>query len=227
MWMLALAGAGLAARASAEDDPDAPENTFISPAGKPFRAHQKDPYPVATWFSEADKNRDGKIDHAEFLADAGAFFDVLDQGGKGVLDNFDVQVYERRIAPEILGYRVMLDARLVLPPPPKLWLAQMGGQPDMNIVPEHEDEDPDDQSKTPKTLDESGQGASPYSFFQEPEPVTAADFDADGRITKANFLKLADMHFTTLDKGGAGYLTLASLPKTAIQKQLEKGRFRP
>jgi hypothetical protein len=51
--------------------------------------------------------------------------------------------------------------------------------------------------------------------------VTAADFQASGEISLANFLKLADMHFTTLDSHNAGFLTLASLPKTMVQKQLE------
>ena len=80
----------------------------------------------------------------------------------------------------------------------------------------------DDEKKLP--LDESAQGAAPYNLLGEPEPVLAADLDLNGLITRKNFLKLADMHFQTLDTGGRGYLTLATLPKTQVQKLLESSR---
>jgi hypothetical protein len=214
MWLVALAATGPGLGAWAQDDHPDYANTFISPCGKPFRAPRKAPYPVAKWFAEADKNNDGKLDRTEFLGDAEAFFKVLDQGGKGFIDSFDVQIYEHNIAPEVLGYRVEGTAGVSRPAAgARLWLAQDEGSGESGE---------DDQSK-PKTLDESGQGAAPYSFFQEPEPVTAADFDFNGRITRANFLKLADMHFTALDTGQAGFLTLAGLPKTLVQKTLEHG----
>jgi hypothetical protein len=97
-----------------------------------------------------------------------------------------------------------------------LWLAQSH---------KHSKQSDDDQSPTqPKRdLDESQQGASPYSLFDEPEPVMAADLNFDGRITKANFLRAADLHFSALDTGGAGYLTLAHLPKTPVQARLDGG----
>ena len=72
-----------------------------------------------------------------------------------------------------------------------------------------------------ETVDVSGVGASPYGFFNAPEPVTAADTDFRGLVFKANFLKLADHHFTVLDKDGVGYLTLDKLPKTLIQQKLD------
>src|SRR5689334_16176727 len=73
---LALAFAAPATVRAQEED--GLPNVFISPAGKPFRAVQGAPYPVVDWFKEADKNADGKLDHAEFIADAEAFFKVLD-----------------------------------------------------------------------------------------------------------------------------------------------------
>ena len=51
--------------------------------------------------------------------------------------------------------------------------------------------------------------------------MATADFNFNGKITKANFLQLADMHFTTLDRDGLGYLTLKRLPKTVAQKMIE------
>jgi hypothetical protein len=76
----------------------------------------------------------------------------------------------------------------------------------------------------PRPYDASGVGAAPYSFFDEPEPVSAADIHYRGLISKGDFLRLADIHFTTLDRDGAGYLTLAGLPKTPVQRRLEHVR---
>lgn len=56
--------------------------------------------------------------------------------------------------------------------------------------------------------------------------MTAADFDFNGKIKKANFMRLADMHFTRLDADNEGFLTLAKLPKTSVQKRLEKMRHK-
>ena len=97
-------------------------NVFISPAGKPFRAQPGAPYPVADWFKEADKNADGKLDHTEFLADAAAFFKILDINHSGLLDPYDIAVYEHRVAPEIIGGRVRVGALTG-----RIWLAQYGG----------------------------------------------------------------------------------------------------
>jgi hypothetical protein len=223
-----LLGAGLGAAATDDDDDDLdlPANVFISPHGQPFRARMADPYPVANWFLQANRKLDGKVDHAQFLADAELFFHFLDFGKHGVIDPFDVSVYEHRVAPEILGQRVDVGAlaprwpRAVRDGPARLWLAQTGA-PSGEIVPGGGEPA---QPTAPKTLDESQAGASPYSFFDEPEPVTTADFDFRGFITRENFLKLADMHFTSLDHDKDGFLTLEKLPKTDVQKKLEAAR---
>lgn len=214
-------------RVQAQDD--TPENLFISPPGKPFRAPPDAPYPVATWFAQADKDGDGKLSHAEFLADSEAFFKVLDRRGQGQLTPFDVQYYERAIAPEVLGMRI--DVKAQIAPRPQLWLAQMGlpsnpgGPGQQPLEPGIRNPTPDGRAPKP-SLDESQKGASPFSFFDEPEPVTAADLDYSGFISKTNFMKLADAHFATLDASRAGYLTLAGLPKTPAQRLLEARRPR-
>ena len=217
--------AGLVRPARVLGQDEAPENLFISPPGKPFRAPPNAPYPVATWFAQADKDGDGKLSHAEFLADSEAFFKVLDRRGRGQLNPFDVQYYERTIAPEVLGVRV--DVRAEAAPPAHLWRTQMPrpGDPSRSqqpMEPGIRDPTPDGRPPPP-TLDESQKGASPYSLFDEPEPVTAADLDYTGFISRENFLKLADAHFATLDAARAGYLTLAALPKTPAQQRLEQG----
>ncbi|HZC17495.1 MAG TPA: hypothetical protein VE309_12105 [Caulobacteraceae bacterium] len=234
-WTLTAATGALglfaAAGAVAQDDDGLPSNVFISPCGKPFRAPMAAPYPVVDWFKQADTNGDGKLDHAEFIADAEAFFKVLDLNGDGVLDGYEVSIYEHRIAPEILGYRV--DVGALTPAwtpygPARLWLAQYGGGiggPEGEGLPpgptSHDDHEPTDHPQK-QSIDESGQGASPYGFFNAPEPVTAADIDFRGLVYKDNFLKLADRHFTVLDKDSAGYLVLAKLPKTLIQQRLSQ-----
>ena len=207
-----------------DDEDDAPENLFISPCGQPFRAKITAPYPVLAWFKQADKNGDGRIDHGEFLADAKTFFGVLDVNHTGVLGAVEVERYEKGIAPEVLGYRVHVSSR-----GGRLWLAQasgMGpgsdgyGSGHVEGNPQS-DSDSNTDDKPRAHGDEPPLGASPFSFFGEPEPVTTADFDFDNRISLANFLRLADQHFTTLDTDGRGYLTLDKLPKTAVQKVVE------
>ena len=217
----------------AQDDDVSTVNVFISPCGQPYRAPRGAPYPVVDWFKAVDKNGDGKIDHAEFVADAAGFFKILDRGGKGFLDTYDVAVYEHRIAPEIIGFTFKVSAlapgarRLAGHAGGSLWQAQMmgpqGGAPAGQMSP---DTDSTPTAVKPLPLDESKQGASPFSFFDEPEPVATADFNFNGKITLPNFLRLADMHFTTLDRDGAGYLTLARLPKTQIQRLLEHSHRR-
>jgi len=218
---LSLAGlfAASAAPALARDPGDWP-NVFIAPMGKPFRAPMNAPYPVAKWFAEADKDADGKIDHAEFIADAGAFFDYLDLNKDGALSSYEVNVYERVVAPEILGFNVAVSDLRGAPAAPghdgaRLWLAQYNGG--LSDVPVNIGAKPPDTSPT-EVIPE---GAAPFSFLDVPEPLAAADADFSGVITRANFLKLADRRFDKLDPDQVGYLTLAKLPKTYVQQKLD------
>jgi len=153
-----------------------------------------------------------------------------------VIDNLEVQRYERRIAPEILGFRVKVadrDRTRGLNEGGaglyggRLWLAQMGGAGPgggtvMGALPP--DAVTPSGPKIPHSIDESSNGASPFSFFDQPEPVTAADMDFVGIVKKKNFMRLAAVHFQSLDHAELGYLTLDGLPKTRVQEILEKAR---
>ena len=206
-----------------------PANVFIAPSGKVFRAKPGEPYPAANWFKAADANHDGKLDKAEFVADAAAFFRIIDRNNDGYITPIEASFYEQRIAPEILGYRVEVGSSGVARPLPPaiLWKVQSPSGIDR---PGSVDPGGGDTGEAPPhlqhKLDESGAGASPFSFFDEPEPVMAADLSFRGVVSKADYLKLAAIHFNTLDAQGRGYLTLDSLPETPMQKRLTKGRHR-
>ena len=79
----------------------APARVFISPSGEPFRPNAAEPDGFEAWFARVDVSHHGRIDRAEFRADAARFFKQLDTNGDGVIDGFEVTAYERTVAPEL------------------------------------------------------------------------------------------------------------------------------
>ena len=228
---------------------DGPPNVFISPAGRPFRAPRGAPYPVVDWFRQADRDGDGKLSRAEFVADAEAFFTFLDVDADGALNAHEVAFYEHNIAPEILGARVVVyaDGRMRTRPAvaARLWRAQYDGQTQGHLESTPFDQGARQQSRQlpgaadvlPPDLhpndpgrqvesDEATAGASPYSLFHSPEPVTASDPDYlfNGRVRKDRFMARAETNFAALDTAGAGYLILSGLPKSQAQLLVERDR---
>ena len=110
-----LAGLVLSAAAAAaparrpQATPLEEAHLFISPSGKPFRSASGQPYPVVQWFREADKNGDGKLDRAEFEADAEAFFHVLDRNGDGLVTDPEIGYYEKVTVPELNASALSAD----------------------------------------------------------------------------------------------------------------------
>ncbi|HZC17800.1 MAG TPA: hypothetical protein VE309_13665 [Caulobacteraceae bacterium] len=189
---------------------------FISPSGQPFRAAAGQPYPVVRWFAQVDKKGDGRIDRAEFRADAEAFFHTLDANHDGVIDPFELQAYENQVVPEILGaFRV---------PGADADASSQGGPPIDRPGPRglfgrrKAPADPGAASVA--------NGAAPFELIPDPEPIEAADLAVDGHITLAEFLTVVDRRFDRLDKKGLGYLTLADLPKPLAQTAGEQPRGR-
>jgi hypothetical protein len=186
-------------------------NLFISPAGKPFRADLKAPYPVATWFAEADLDHDGHLTREEFRADAAAFFKTLDTDHNGVIDGFEVQHYEQAIAPEIN---------------PQIEGLRFGEGMDLALGHEGQSAPIIGRSPTASGRERAGdrrpEGAGVFGLLNEPEPVAATDTNFDGHITQEEFLAAADRRFDVLDKKKLGYLTLDALPKTPAQAVIER-----
>lgn len=214
---LVVAASGVAfAQTSAADPTAARPSLFVSPSGQPFRAGAGEPYPVARWFAQVDSNGDGKIDRTEFRADAASFFKALDTNRDGVIDGFEIQNYEHNVVPEILGaYRVAEGADGTVAGARRGYPGGGGGRPRGKGKPKK------DYSGDGDGSDVVMGGAVPYELLPEPEPVSAADTNLNGRIDLADFLAAADRRFNRLDSKGQGYLTLEGLPKTPVQQAAE------
>ena len=210
MFVLVLLSA-FAGRAPAQDAEGRRGSLFISPCGRPYRAAPGEPYPVAVWFKEADRDHDGFLEKSEMRADAAAFFAILDTNRDGVIDIDEVNAYERVLVPEILRGRpeATTDARL--------FLAQMGGGGGGGGHGGHHHGAAKSPSQTPDPAQSEMVGAAPYGLLAEPEPVTAADTEFNGRITLAEFLAAADRRFDILDVRQTGKIAFDDLPKTAVQ----------
>ncbi len=185
---------------------------FISPVGQPFRAGPGEPYPVTRWFAQVDRNGDGRIDRAEFLADAEAFFRLLDANHDGVIDGFEAMDYEHNLVPEILGAYQSTPGLADTGRRGRRVRAGAGdeGRPGRGA-------DTQDGGAGEAVMG----GAEPYELFSLPEPVTSADTNLTGRVTLSDFLAAAGRRFDRLDVKGQGYVTLADLPKTPVQRAAE------
>jgi hypothetical protein len=178
---------------------------FISPTGEPFRG-KGDEDQIARWFRQADSDRDGKLVRTEFAADAERFFTLLDQNGDGEIAGAEIDRYEYELAPEISGLR--FEGPGAEGPPRD---RPTGKRPD---------------KKTRQAMARLAalQGASRYGILDIPEPVTAADIEMNGRVTRQEYLAAADQRFTMLDTDKDGKLTFEELPKHRGQQPEDKRR---
>jgi len=157
---------------------------FISPMGEPFRPPSSGEAPIARWFVQADRNRDGMLTADEMQADADRFFARLDSNRDGQIDPDERRTYELEIAPEI---QVNSDWR------------QARGQ----AKPKHDDHDGYHANGL--------QGAARYGILNIPQPVASADADFNRAVTLAEFRQAAAYRFKLLDSSGQGWLALSEL----------------
>lgn len=201
------------------DDRRGPPNVFISPAGKPYRARPGEPYPAVVWFAAADADHDGRLTLEEFRRDAEAFFRELDTDRNGIIDGFEVQAYEQKVAPEILPRVEGLAAGEGMDLSLGKDRGSRGG-PDIGAARGGRRGGP------LRAGDQRPEGAGLYGLLNEPEPVASADARFDGKITPADFRAAADRRFAALDVKKLGYLTLPDLPKTPVQELIERAAAR-
>jgi hypothetical protein len=171
---------------------------FISPAGEPFRGGDG----LATWFAGADADHDGALSPAEFAADAQRFFKTIDADHNGVLDGPEVQVYEQKVVPEInnmsLGGGGGGGGRG--------GGGRGGGGGGGGSGASHA-----------QVIGAGREGAARFSLLNEPEPLTGADTDIDGKVTVAEWTRATTRRFDRLDKAQAGKLTLDGLQTPAAK----------
>ena len=190
----ACAGGGSQAGLDDDDTDDAPPGPrtqlFISPAGQPFRAPADQPYPVAAWFAQADRDRDGRLTRDEFRADAEVWFKGLDANADGQIDMPEATRWEEVLVPEITRTGSGRGAGV-------------GGRRN-GVLGRNE-------------LDTGRQGAAPYSLINEPHPIRGADADLSFGVSMAEFRAAADRRFALLDLDGDGGVSLADLRPTSVQ----------
>jgi hypothetical protein len=213
LTLAALGVLGLTACASDREeprrDPRKDSTLFISPAGKPFHAEPGQPYPIAPWFAEADRDHDGKITRDEFRADFEAFFRQIDSDHDGLIDGLELGHYEDTVAPEILPRLAQVQAVEVRDPAAED--GPKGPRPELRRL-----------AQSPLRRGQAGfDGAPEFSLLNVSEPVSSADMNFDGKVSLQEFLAAADRRFAQLDADKLGYLTLETLPRTPQQILVE------
>ena len=186
---------------------------FISPMGEPFRGGVAGGSPIARWFAQADRSKDGILTADEMQLDAERFFKRLDGNGDGQIDPDEIRVYEWEIAPDVQvnsGWKR----------PRGQAAAQMKPSKDDNSEPGTRT-DSYDGYRTDRL-----QGAARYGLLNLPQPVASADADFNRAITLAEFKQAAAYRFKLLDGPGQGRITLTEL-EARLPARPEGKRKRP
>lgn len=173
---------------------------FISPMGEPFRSPAAGEAPIARWFVQADRNRDGILTADEMQADADRFFARLDSNHDSQIDPQEISAYEWQIAPD-----VQVNSQ---------WKRPRG---EIAAKPKPDQERPFGEGSRKRGDPYDGyradglQGAARYGLLNMPQPVASADGDFNRLITLAEFRQAAAYRFKLLDEHGQGRLNLAEL----------------
>lgn len=202
----------------------APVRLFVSPSGEAFRGEDG----LGRWLAQADADHDGSVDLVEFRADALRAFKALDTNGDGVIDGLELQHYEHDMVPEVATDTFDAGPTAGRGPGGEsggggrrggrggggigggvMGGGGMGGgraRGDTGFGPDLS------QQQTQTRVPGAGlMGAARYSLLNEPEPISAADADLDGKVTLTEWTAITDRRFAKLDHAKAGKLTRESL----------------
>lgn len=174
---------------------------YISPAGEPSRTDGRTD-PAAIWFARADADHDGKLTLPELVADTNRFFATLDTDRSGEIDPQEMQHYEYKVAPEIKLYQAGQDHH------PQSGAARREAK----------------RAARQRHAYDAPYGAGEYASLNIPEPVASADLDLNRGVSMAELDQAAAARFAELDAARLGYLTLAALPRSPAQQEIDACR---
>jgi hypothetical protein len=186
---------------------------FISPMGEPFRARTPDDEPIARWFHQADRNRDGTLTADEMRADAERFFATLDSDRDGKIDAEERIAYESQIAPDIQVASRWRRSRQE---------TAAGARPRATGEWDRRGRRRSDNGVDGYQVD-GLQGAARYGLLNLPQPVIGADANLDRAVTLQEFRAAALFRFELLDSKREGRLELQQL-KTLLPSRPKEGR---
>jgi len=191
--------------AVAEDQPITvkgyPWAPFISPMGEPFRAQSTGEAPIASWFAQADRNRDGLLSADEMQLDADRFFARLDENEDGQIDREELVTYESVIAPDIQVHSNWRRTRGEA--------ANEAKTPDQGGPREGRRRRGEDEHDGYRI--DGLQAAARYGLLNMPQPVAGADADLNRAITRQEFRQAALYRIKLLDRQAQGRIKLAEL----------------
>ncbi|MFC5344288.1 EF-hand domain-containing protein [Brevundimonas staleyi] len=229
MKRLALVALGLVALSACASGPGGPRGPggppgprpglFVSPFGELFFSEPGQPWPVATWFTGADRDGDGRLTFEEFSADGQRQFRALDTRRDGRLTPDEISAYEIDLA-EARGRLPGLQGGRGPGRPPQ----GFGGGGAMNLA-----EPAAPQQRRGGQRQRLPTGPMAYGpiaaagFFNYPQPVKAADLDTNQTVTAEEWARATERWFMALDTDRDGVLNLATLPRTPLQQMMERG----
>jgi hypothetical protein len=163
--------------------------------GQAFRANASGARGIDLWFTAADSDYDARISHDEFMANANAFFPLVDTNRDGVLTSVEDSAYWRQSAAEVVD-------------------GPTGGEPIGNTLdpPAHHDRNGSDH-RIVRTAGANMQGperptgAQAYGLLGDAEPIMSCDSNFDRRVTLAEFDACAERRFAMLDANHDGFFT--------------------
>ena len=211
LGMMGLAGLG----ACSGDDLPKPPHPIFSPNAeilavkRPQDSPQTCPNTLIAWFHRVDTNHDSRIDHDEFVADADHWFSVVDVDHDGFAEPAETAAIHAKIMPwdQAKADRDREEEEAIL-------RDQMDAEARAREQPQR------DRMGNPLP-------AANYPTRRRPgvsidlDPVMAADANLDNRVSKDEFMAMADRHFDALDTNHDGFLSQAEVVAKCAADELD------